>query len=66
MDGSPMRNFCSQDGEAEILIPAMDWVVQSAFDEDFIKGPPSATAATSKMLNWEWRQLLRTEPTPRI
>jgi hypothetical protein len=48
MDGSPMRNFYSQDGEAEILIPAMDWVVQSAFDEartDFIKGPPSATAA---------------------
>jgi hypothetical protein len=43
-----MRHFYSQDGEAEILILAMDWVVQSAFDEartDFIKGPPSATAA---------------------
>jgi hypothetical protein len=48
MDGSPMRNFYSQYGEAKILIPTMDWVVQSAFDEartDFIKGPPSATAA---------------------
>ena len=48
MDGTPMRNFYSQDGEAEILIPAMDQAVQSAFEEsgtDFIKGPPSATGA---------------------
>lgn len=48
MDGSPMRNFYSQDGEAEILTPAMDWSVQSAFEvakTDFVKGPPSATAA---------------------
>ena len=43
-----MRNFYSQDEEAEILIPAMDWAVQSAFAEsrtDFVKGPPSATGA---------------------
>jgi hypothetical protein len=42
-----MRNFYSQDGEAEILIPAMDPSVQSAFQDiltDFVKGPPSATA----------------------
>lgn len=42
-----MRNFYSQDGEAEILIPAMDPSVQSAFQDtltDFIKGAPSATA----------------------
>jgi hypothetical protein len=41
-----MRNFYSQDGEAEILIPAMTEVVQAAFMEantDFVKGPPSAT-----------------------
>ena len=46
IDGSPMRNFYSQDGEAEILIPAMTEVVQAAFKEantDFVKGPPSAT-----------------------
>ena len=46
MDGSPMRNFYSQDGEAEILTPAMDAAVQAAFEganTDFIKGPPSAT-----------------------
>jgi hypothetical protein len=48
MDGTPMRNVYSQDGEAEILTPAMDWSVQSAFEEartEFVKGPPSATAA---------------------
>ena len=48
MDGTPMRNFYSQDGEAEILIPAMDQAVQSAFEEsgtNFIKGSPSATGA---------------------
>ena len=42
-----MRNFYSQDGEAEILIPAMDPAVRSAFEEsgtDFAKGPPSATS----------------------
>jgi uncharacterized YccA/Bax inhibitor family protein len=42
-----MRNFYSQDGEAEILIPAMDPIVQSSFQDiltDFIKGAPSATA----------------------
>ena len=41
-----MRNFYSQDGEAEILIPAMDASVQLAFQDiitDFVKGPPSAT-----------------------
>ena len=41
-----MRNFYSQDGEAEILLPAMDDVVQTAFANcctDFVKGPPSAT-----------------------
>jgi hypothetical protein len=41
-----MRNFYSQDGEAEILIPAMDERVQLLFQEintDFVKGPPSAT-----------------------
>lgn len=41
-----MRNFYSQDGEAEILIPAMTEIVQSGFEEantDFIKGAPSAT-----------------------
>ena len=46
MDGTPMRNFYSQDGEAEILVPAVDEVVQSAFAQcrtDFVKGPPSAT-----------------------
>ena len=45
-DGSLMRNFYSQDGEAEILIPAMTEVVQDAFQQaniDFVKGPPSAT-----------------------
>lgn len=47
IDGTPMRNFCSQDGKAEILIPAMCEKVQEAFQEaktDFSKGPPSATA----------------------
>ena len=42
-----MRNFYSQDGEAEILIPAMREDVQEAFqgaNTDFVKGPPSATA----------------------
>lgn len=42
-----MRNFYSQDGEAEILVPAMCEEVQEAFQEaytDFVKGPPSATA----------------------
>ena len=42
-----MRNFYSQDGEAEILVPAMCEEVQTAFQEsitDFVKGPPSATA----------------------
>ena len=42
-----MRNFYSQDGEAEILIPAMCEEVQLAFEQantDFVKGPPSATA----------------------
>lgn len=46
-----MRNFNSQDGEAEILIPAMREEVQAAFQAvfqeaktDFVKGPPSATA----------------------
>ena len=46
IDGIPMRNFYSQDGEAEILIPAMTEVVQAAFqgaNTDFIKGPPPAT-----------------------
>ena len=46
MDGSLMRIFYSQDGEAEILTPAMDAAVQAAFEganTDFIKGPPSAT-----------------------
>ena len=41
-----MRNFLSQDGEADLLIPAMDESVQAALQEintDFIKGPPSAT-----------------------
>lgn len=41
-----MRNFYSQDGEAEILLPAMDDIVQTAFAgcrTDFVKGPPSAT-----------------------
>ena len=41
-----MRNFYSQDGEAEILVPAMDEAVQSVFQAistDFVKGPPSAT-----------------------
>lgn len=41
-----MRNFYSQDGEAEILGPAMEEDVQLAFQEsltDFAKGPPSAT-----------------------
>lgn len=41
-----MRNFYSQDGEAEILTPAMDEDVQLAFKDartDFAKGPPSAT-----------------------
>ena len=45
-DGSLMRNFYSQDGEAEILIPVMTEVVQDAFQQantDFVKGPPSAT-----------------------
>lgn len=45
-DGTPARNFYSQDGEAEILTPAMDVVVQQAFEDsltDFAKGPPSAT-----------------------
>lgn len=45
-DGSSMRNFYSQDGEAEILTPAMSEVVQLAFKDsltDFAKGPPSAT-----------------------
>lgn len=47
IDDTPMRNFYSQDGEAEILIPAMREEVQAAFQEartDFVKGPPSATA----------------------
>jgi hypothetical protein len=47
IDGTPMRNFYSQDGEAEILIPAMLDEVQEAFqgaNTDFVKGPPSATA----------------------
>lgn len=47
IDGTPMRNFYSQDGEAEILIPAMREEVQAAFNDantDFVKGPPSATA----------------------
>jgi hypothetical protein len=64
MDGTPMRNFYSQDGEAEILTPAMDWSVQSAFEEartEFVKGPPSATAAHqvqySRIQNWEWKRL---------
>ena len=42
-----MRNFYSQDGEAEIPIPPMDPTVQSAFQNiltDFIKGAPSAIA----------------------
>lgn len=42
-----MRNVHSQDGEAEILLPAMDARVQAAFMDiltDFCKGPPSATA----------------------
>ena len=42
-----MRNLYSQDGEAEILLPAMDRHVQAAFMDiltDFCKGPPSATA----------------------
>ena len=42
-----MRNLYSQDGEAEILMPAMDERVQAAFMgslTDFCKGPPSATA----------------------
>jgi hypothetical protein len=42
-----MRNLYSQDGEAEILMPAMDPRVQAAFMDiltDFCKGPPSATA----------------------
>ena len=46
VDGSPMRNILTQDGEAEVLIPAMDEEVQAAFEGanvDFIKGPPSAT-----------------------
>lgn len=46
IDGSPMRNYYSQDGEAEILIPAIDVEVQAAFggaNAHFIKGPPSAT-----------------------
>ena len=34
MDGSPMRNFYSQDGEAEILTPAMDAAAQAAFEGD--------------------------------
>lgn len=41
-----MRDFYSQDGEAEILTPAMDENVQLAFKDartDFAKGPPSAT-----------------------
>lgn len=41
-----MRNFYSQDGEAEILAPAMSDLVQEAFQDsliDFAKGPPSAT-----------------------
>ena len=41
-----MRNFYSQDREAEILIPAVDASVQLAFQDiitDFVKGPPSAT-----------------------
>jgi hypothetical protein len=41
-----MRNFYSQDGEAEILTPAMCDIVQAAFAAafiDFAKGPPSAT-----------------------
>jgi hypothetical protein len=47
IDGTAMRNFYSQDGEAEILIPAMREEVQRGFQEaitDFVKGPPSATA----------------------
>jgi hypothetical protein len=47
IDETPMRNFYSQDGEAEILVPAMCEEVQAAFQEsntDFVKGPPSATA----------------------
>ena len=46
-DGTAMRNLYSQDGEAEILMPAMDKRVQTAFKDsltDFCKGPPSATA----------------------
>lgn len=42
-----MRNLYSQDGEAEILMPAMDESVQAAFMDsltDFCKGPPLATA----------------------
>jgi hypothetical protein len=44
IDGTAMRNFYSQDGEAEILIPAMREEVQRGFQEaitDFVKGPPS-------------------------
>ena len=46
MDGSPMRNFYSQDGDAEIFTPTMDAAVQAAFEganTDYIKGHPSAT-----------------------
>ena len=45
-DGSLMRSFYSQDGEAEISIPAMTEVVQDTFQQaniNFVKGPPSAT-----------------------
>ena len=41
-DGTPMRNILSQDGEADLLVPAMDESVQAALQEiniDLIKGP---------------------------
>lgn len=44
-NGTPTRNFYSQYGEAEILLPAMCDVVQTAFKAAFIdyaKGHPSA------------------------
>ena len=53
--GTPMRNFYSQDGEAEILVPAMCEEVQTAFQEsntDFVKGPPSATAKHQANIAW--------------
>lgn len=58
-----MRNFYSQDGEAEILTPEMCDIVQAAFAAafiDFAKGPPSATGIHQ---SWDRNTCLRDTKT---